>query len=239
MAELQDHELEELVRELEGESDAEEALSSEIESLLRDLQPARRFTARLRAARQLGGLGGSSRQIVQALATAAELDDSDEVRAVAAESLRAPVHQEHLQEYLDWKEAVDEARQQRLARDRQIAETVRDAGQSEPKQGSTIPIQCLKAGTIAGLVIGLAIGYWWAGVSLGSEDGPGCGVPFLIALTVGAVVGAPVGAVAGAEERGHRDRGVSIAAGAISAALVASLSWGPVLVARVVLMGGP
>ena len=61
MEEVQPEELEELVRELEGESDAEESISPEIESLLRDLQPARRFTARLRAARQLGEVSSSSR----------------------------------------------------------------------------------------------------------------------------------------------------------------------------------
>jgi hypothetical protein len=239
MEKLRTEDLEELVQELEGEDSAEESLPPEIESLLRDLQPARRFTARLRAARQLGGLSESSRRIVHALSTAAETDDSDEVRAVAAESLRAAVHQEYLQECLERKKAVDIVRQQRLDRDRQTAETKRHAGRRVPKQESRFPIQCLKAGTMAGLVIGLVVGYWWAGVALRSEAGPGCGVPFLIACAIGAVVGAPVGAVAGAEERGRKDRGVSIAAGAISTAVVASLSWAPVLVVRVVLLGGP
>lgn len=61
MEDLQPQELEELVRELERESDAEEALPPEIESLLRDLQSAGRFTSRLRAARQLGEVSSSSR----------------------------------------------------------------------------------------------------------------------------------------------------------------------------------
>jgi hypothetical protein len=126
MEELKPEELEELVQELEEESEEEETLSPEVEQLLRDL-PFRPFTARLRAARQLGGLGSSSRQIVQALTTLAEIDDSHEVRAVAAESLRAPVHQEYLQEYLERKKAIDIARQQRLAARRQIPETKRSA----------------------------------------------------------------------------------------------------------------
>jgi hypothetical protein len=239
MEELKPEDLQELVQELQEESSLEEALPPELEQLLRDLQPARRFTARLRAARQLGEVSIGSRQIVQSLATVAELDDSDEVRAVASESLRAPVHQVYVQEYLERKKAIDVARQQRLVRDTQAAETKRDAGRSEPEQESRIPIQCLKSGAIAGLVIGLVIGYWWAGVALRSEDGPSCGVPFLLALTIGAAVGAPVGAVAHAEERGGKDRGASIAVGAISAAVVASLSWVPVLLFRVVLLGGP
>jgi hypothetical protein len=140
MEDLQPRELEDLVQELEEESDAEESLPSEIESLLRDLQPARRFTSRLRAAKRLGRISRSSRQIVQALATVAEIDDSGEVRAVAAESLHAPVHQECLQEYLERKKAIDIARQQRLVAQRQIPETKGSAGRDRPAQGSRIPI---------------------------------------------------------------------------------------------------
>ena len=61
MEDVHPEELEELVRELEGESDAKESISPEIESLLRDLQPARRFTSRLRAAGQLGEVDRSNR----------------------------------------------------------------------------------------------------------------------------------------------------------------------------------
>ena len=133
MEELKPEELEELVQELQEESEEEETLSPEVEQLLRDL-PFRPLTARLRAARQLGGLGSSSRQIVQALTTLAEIDDSDEVRAVAAESLRAPVHQEYLQEYLERKKAIDIALQQRLAARRQIPETKRSAAAESTAQ---------------------------------------------------------------------------------------------------------
>jgi hypothetical protein len=119
MEELKPEELEELVQELQEESEEEETLSPEVEQLLRDLQPARRFTARLRAARQLGGLGSSSRQIVHALATVAEIDDSEEVRAVAAESLCARVHQEYLREDPDLMEVVEKALEQRPGSERQ------------------------------------------------------------------------------------------------------------------------
>ncbi len=110
MEQLQPEHLEELVQELEGESDdAEEWLSLEVEELLRDLQPLRGFMSRLRAARQLGAINRSSRQVVQALLAAAKTDDTAEVRAAAAESLRAPVHQTFVQEHPELREAVDTA----------------------------------------------------------------------------------------------------------------------------------
>lgn len=71
---------------------------------------------------------------MQSLATVAELDHSDGVRTVAAESLRAPVHQEYLQESLDRKSAVDMARQQRLITDGQVPQTEERAGRGMPEQ---------------------------------------------------------------------------------------------------------
>ena len=112
MEELQDQELEALVRELEGESDGEESLSPEVKVLLQDLQPARRYSFRRRAAKQLGEVSSSSRQVVQALVTAAETDSAPAVRAMATESLRAPVHREVLQQYPELKEAEESALQQ-------------------------------------------------------------------------------------------------------------------------------
>ncbi len=129
MEELKPEELEELVQELQEESEEEETLSPEVEQLLRELQPARRFTSRLRAARQLGEVSSSSRQIVQTLVSVAETDASDEVRTVAAESLRAPVHQEYLQEYLDQKRAAESTQQQYLNQKRAAEGT-----QQQPKQ---------------------------------------------------------------------------------------------------------
>ena len=82
MEELQTRELEVLVQEMEEEGGVEEELPPEVEALLRDLQPARLFSSRRRAARQLGEVSRSSRQIVQALMTVAEFDSSTEVRAM-------------------------------------------------------------------------------------------------------------------------------------------------------------
>lgn len=114
MDELQPHELEELVQELEGESE-EESLPPEVEALLGDLQPARLYTSRRRAAKQLGEVSGSSRQIVLALTTAARTDSSSEVRAIAEESLGAPVHQAVLQRHPALAERAQLAAQQTIA----------------------------------------------------------------------------------------------------------------------------
>ena len=229
MEELRPEELEDLLQELQGECDQEDALSPEVEQLLRDLQPARRFTARLRAARQLGEVSSSSRQIVQALATVAESDASDEVRAVAAESLRAPVHHEFLQEVLERKKAIDTARQQRLSAQRQTPETRVSAGRDWSEQQSRIPVQCLKAGSVVGVMVGLAIGIWFSyAPQLGS---PVSGITLLVALTVGAVLGAAVGAIQGAEGQGLKDRITAAAIGAITAAVVATILWWPAAIA--------
>jgi hypothetical protein len=112
MEELQPQDIEELLQELEEEDGVEDSLPPEVEELLQDLQPARRPTFRRRAAKQLGEVSRSSRQVVQALVTAAETD-SAAVRAAAAKSLRAPVHQEFLQQHPDLMEATERALQQR------------------------------------------------------------------------------------------------------------------------------
>ena len=223
MEELKPEELEQLVQELQGESQEEEALSPEVERLLRDLQPARLFTSRLRAARQLGGLDSSSRQIVQALATVAEMDDSDEVRAMAAQSLRAPVHHEYLKEHLDQKRAAETTHQQRPITDRRVPQAEERAGRRMPEQKSRIPVQCLKAGSVVGVMVGLAIGIWF---SYAPEPGSPAGV-MVIALTVGAVLGAIAGAIQGGEGRGLKDRITGAVVGAIAAAVVATLCGGP------------
>ncbi|MGD8474922.1 MAG: hypothetical protein PVH59_12440, partial [Anaerolineae bacterium] len=67
MEELQSEELEELVQELEAKSEEEEALSPEVELLLRYLEQAESRTTRLRAAERLGKLCESSSLIVQSL----------------------------------------------------------------------------------------------------------------------------------------------------------------------------
>jgi hypothetical protein len=189
----QNQELDELLEELEGESEEEEALSPQVEELLRDLQPSSPFMTRLRAARLLGGISMSSRRVVQTLATVAETDSVSEVRAMAAESLRAPVHREYM---LRHPEVV-------ALMERSVAQA---PGKGETGRGmtgqSSFPIQCLKWSAIAGLAVGGAIGLWYAEVALSPGGSPACGAGFLVALIAGAVVGALVGGVV----QGREDR---------------------------------
>ena len=112
MEDLRPEELEELVQELEEESEEEEALSPEVEALLRDLGPWSPKHARRDAAEQLGRVGTSSPRIVQALITACE-SPSELVSTAAAKSLRAPVHQECLQQHPELTEEAESAQQQR------------------------------------------------------------------------------------------------------------------------------
>ena len=122
MEELQPHELEALVRELEVESE-EESLPPEVETLLVDLQPTRLYTSRRRAAKQLGEVSKSSRQIVLALMMAARSDSSSEVRATAEQSLGAPIHQVVLQQHPGLAERAQMAAQQvQLAARKTIAD---------------------------------------------------------------------------------------------------------------------
>ena len=112
MEELQPEELEELVQELQEESEEEEALSPEVEELLRDLQPSSLYLIRQRAAERLGELSESSPRIVQSLISARAFDSSPGVREAAEKSLRAPVHQEILREYLQLMRQTQSATEQ-------------------------------------------------------------------------------------------------------------------------------
>ncbi len=115
MEELQPEELEELVQELEGEGSAEEPLPPKVQALLRDLQPVRLYTSRQRAAKELGQINQSSREVVLALVETAETDSSAEVRTTAAESLRAPVHQVVLRQYPELGEQAQAAAERAAA----------------------------------------------------------------------------------------------------------------------------
>jgi len=115
MEELRPEDLEELVQELEGESEEKEALSPEVQALLRDLQPVRLYTSRQRAAKQLGQINRSSREVVLALVMTAEADSSAEVRTTAAESLRAPVHQVVLRQHPELGQRVQAATERAAA----------------------------------------------------------------------------------------------------------------------------
>ena len=112
MEELQPEELEELAQELGEESEKEEALSPEVEELLRNLQQGSWWMIRQGAALRLGKLSESSPRIVQALIAAAESDSILGVREAAMESLRAPVHQEILQQYPDLGQRAQAATKQ-------------------------------------------------------------------------------------------------------------------------------
>ncbi len=129
MEELQPEELEELVQELEGEGSAEEPLPPKVQALLRDLQPVRLYSSRRRAAKELGQINRSSREVVRALVETAETDASAEVRTMAAESLRAPVHQVVLRQYPELGEQAQAAARQQRARERDLANET-DTGQS-------------------------------------------------------------------------------------------------------------
>ena len=112
MEELKSEELEELVQELEGESEEEEALSPEVEEMLRGLGPWNPSHTRRDAAEQLGRVRTSSPRIVQALIAACE-SPSELVSTAATKSLRAPVHLECLQQHRELTEAAESAQQQR------------------------------------------------------------------------------------------------------------------------------
>ena len=97
MEELQPQDLEDLLQELEEEEAAQESLPREVEELLHVLLSGSRHLDRRDAAERLGSVETSSPRIVRALRAACDSDRYPEVRKAAAKSLRASVHQEHLQ----------------------------------------------------------------------------------------------------------------------------------------------
>jgi hypothetical protein len=236
MEELQPQELEELVQELERENGAEESLAPEVEALLQDLEPTRRYSLRRRAATQLGDVSRSSHQVVQALVTVAETDSATAVRAAAANSLRSPAHQAVLQRDPELGKRAQSAVQRVLAvAERDLQRRPRSGTSGEPTElealltgQSSFPIQCLKWSAIAGLVVGGAIGLWYAEAALSPGGSPACGAGFLVALIAGAVVGALVGGVV----QGREDRITGMIIGAIAAGVAASLSWGAVVLVQ-------
>ena len=119
MEELKPEDLEALVRELEGESSAQESPRPDIDQLLGVLQSGTVYSARRDAAEQLGEVGTSSPRIVRALVAAYESDSYATVSQAAARSLRAPVHQEYLREDPDLMEVVEKALEQRPGSERQ------------------------------------------------------------------------------------------------------------------------
>jgi hypothetical protein len=93
-------EIEALVQELQEDAGVEGELRPQVDDLLRDLRADSAIT-RFKAADQLGKLSLSSASVVRALITAQESESDSTVRWYAARSLRAPVHQEVLQQHPD------------------------------------------------------------------------------------------------------------------------------------------
>jgi HEAT repeat protein len=100
-------------RQLRDTEGPRELLPEEAEDLMRILLSGRPYLARQDAAERLGRAGSSSTRIVQALIAAQESDPYMEVRRAAAKALRAPVHQEHLQQHPEPMETAETAHQQR------------------------------------------------------------------------------------------------------------------------------
>lgn len=105
-------EIRELLQRLEEGRGEEEPLSVDVEELLQDLQGPGRRKLRRRAAELLGQVSRSSRDVVEALVTAAETDSDVTARIAAAESLGTEVHQAVLEQHTDLRYAVDRARRQ-------------------------------------------------------------------------------------------------------------------------------
>ena len=242
MEELKSEELEELVQELESESDAEESPGLEVEKPLRNLQ-AGSAGMRLEAAHQLGDLHASRPRIVEALITAQESDSNSTVRWYAANALRSPVHQRVLEQHPDLMEraqdltmeaaTVRRARQETEKRTEQKAsQAAREASASSflsllsnvlridlrGEPGS--PFRCALASSAAGIALG------WVIASTGAS--------FPYAMIAAVAAGACVGAVAGAEVRGGNVRIVGLILGATSAGTVALVVWGVALLVRIV-----
>ena len=118
MEESQPQDIEELAEELEREHGIQASLPQEVEEHLQVLQSGSPYPARQDAAEQLGNVGISSARIVRGLITASETDEHPDVRRAAAGSLRAPVHQQYLQQHPDVVRSTKRAVQQRPNRGR-------------------------------------------------------------------------------------------------------------------------
>jgi len=221
MEELRPEELEELVQELEREPEEEEALSPEVDALLPVLQSGAHYLAREAAADLLGNVETSSTRIVRALTEALETDPHPEVRATAAESLRASVHQQYLRHHPEMVHSMERALAQVPGREK--------AGQA------TSLVRCLKVSSVAGLAVGFVMALIDAEQLLFHDGGLACGTGFLVAFVAGAFVGAIVGGLV----QGRDDLVSGSIAGAASAGVAAAVSWLPITVFRIVQLGGP
>ena len=86
----------------------EQSLSPDVEKLLQDLRAEQTLfnSVRIGAAKRLGRLSVSDLRVVNALIAAMESDPTPAVRREAAQALRAPAHQEILQQHPDLNKKV-------------------------------------------------------------------------------------------------------------------------------------
>lgn len=166
MDELRPQDIEDVLRELEGEDGTEEPLPPEVEQLLQALQPPNLYVARQRAAKQLGTVGWSSWQVVHDLLVVGETDPSAEVRGMAVESLRAPVHQAVLQRYPELRDRAQVLAQQiEAAQEREQRTALADeTGTGQSQLAYRLAALVLFLGTLVSIVDALAA--WALGLSL-------------------------------------------------------------------------
>lgn len=159
---LKPQELEELVQELEAESEGEEALSPEVEGLLRGLGPWSPEHTRRDAAEQLGKVGKSSPRIVEALIAASE-SPSDLVSTAAAKSLCAPVHQECAQQHPELAAAAESVLQQ--------ASDLREMARGAPVQQRIYPKPRIQERPLLGRILGVLFALIGLGLLVRSVTG--------------------------------------------------------------------
>jgi hypothetical protein len=81
----------------------EQSFTSDVERLLRDLQPERPLNVREAAVTQLAGLSVSNLRVLSALIVALESDPAFLIRQKAQAALAAPAHQSVLEQHPDWR----------------------------------------------------------------------------------------------------------------------------------------
>ena len=173
MEELRPEELEELVQELEAESEEEEALSPEVESLLRRLGPWSPEQTRRDAAAQLGKVGKSNPRIVEALIAASE-SPSDLVSTAAAKSLRAPVHQDCLQHHPELTATAESALQQ--------VNDLREMARGAPVQQRIYPKPRIQERPLLGRILGVLFALIGLGLLVGSATGLAEGIDLKVLI---------------------------------------------------------
>lgn len=163
MEALASRDIEAPLQEVEEDS-TQESLPPEVEELLHVLQSGELYLARQEAAEQLGKVTMSSARIVRALAAAYKSDAYSMVNRAAANSLRAPVHQEYLQAHPDLLEATESALRQAPGSDAAAPSVARTPSLAEThakmlKEVRSWGIWLLVTGAVSVILSGLS-GSW-------------------------------------------------------------------------------